>query len=39
MKSGNNSTNNTVLARVENCTNDVLVGGALCFHVSIIVIL
>ncbi|XP_028161217.1 signal-induced proliferation-associated 1-like protein 1 isoform X2 [Ostrinia furnacalis] len=35
MKSGNNSNNNTVLPRVENCTTDVLVGGALCFHVQV----
>ncbi|KAF9418734.1 hypothetical protein HW555_004562 [Spodoptera exigua] len=34
MKSGSNSTNNTLITRVENCTNDVLVGGALCFHVN-----
>ncbi|XP_037298092.1 signal-induced proliferation-associated 1-like protein 2 isoform X2 [Manduca sexta] len=35
MKSGNNSNNNAVLPRVNNCTNDVLVGGALCFHVQV----
>ncbi|KAM3964092.1 LOW QUALITY PROTEIN: signal-induced proliferation-associated 1-like protein 1 [Aphomia sociella] len=36
MKSGSNSSNNTVLPRIENCTNDVLVGGALCFHVQVL---
>lgn len=35
MKSGSNSTNNTLITRVDNCTNDVLVGGALCFHVQV----
>ncbi|CAG4986744.1 unnamed protein product [Parnassius apollo] len=35
MKSGNNSNSNTVISRVDNCTNDVLVGGALCFHVQV----
>lgn len=35
MKSGNNSANNTVITRTDNCTNDVLVGGALCFHVQV----
>lgn len=36
MKSGNNSANNTLIPRIDNCTNDVLVGGALCFHVSLL---
>ncbi|CAH2991250.1 unnamed protein product [Chilo suppressalis] len=35
MKSGSNSNNSTVLPRLENCTNDVLVGGALCFQVQV----
>ncbi|XP_045447446.1 signal-induced proliferation-associated 1-like protein 2 [Melitaea cinxia] len=35
MKSGNNSSNNAIVPRVEDCTNDVLVGGALCFHVQV----
>ncbi|CAB3223440.1 unnamed protein product [Arctia plantaginis] len=35
MKSGNNSANNTLIPRIDNCTNDVLVGGALCFHVQV----
>ncbi|KAL4703790.1 hypothetical protein ACJJTC_011590 [Scirpophaga incertulas] len=35
MKSGSNSNNNTILPRLDNCTNDVLVGGALCFHVQV----
>ncbi|XP_028042144.1 signal-induced proliferation-associated 1-like protein 2 isoform X1 [Bombyx mandarina] len=35
MKSGSNSANSTMVARVDNCTNDVLVGGALCFHVHV----
>ncbi|XP_068632547.1 signal-induced proliferation-associated 1-like protein 3 [Battus philenor] len=35
MKSGNNSNSNTVIPRLENCTNEVLVGGALCFHVQV----
>ncbi|XP_075974262.1 signal-induced proliferation-associated 1-like protein 1 [Anticarsia gemmatalis] len=35
MKSGSNSTNNTLITRIDNCTNDVLVGGALCFHVQV----
>ncbi|CAH1646630.1 unnamed protein product [Spodoptera littoralis] len=35
MKSGSTSTNNTLITRVDNCTNDVLVGGALCFHVQV----
>ncbi|XP_052756013.1 signal-induced proliferation-associated 1-like protein 3 isoform X2 [Galleria mellonella] len=36
MKSGNNSSSNTILPRIDNCTNDVLVGGALCFHVQVL---
>ncbi|XP_046962369.1 signal-induced proliferation-associated 1-like protein 2 [Vanessa cardui] len=35
MKSGNNSSNNAIVPRVDDCTNDVLVGGALCFHVQV----
>ncbi|PZC78124.1 hypothetical protein B5X24_HaOG202575 [Helicoverpa armigera] len=35
MKSGSNSANSTLITRVDNCTNDVLVGGALCFHVQV----
>ncbi|KAJ0175515.1 hypothetical protein K1T71_008674 [Dendrolimus kikuchii] len=35
MKSGSNSSNNTVVARVDNCSSDVLVGGALCFQVQV----
>ncbi|XP_045534486.1 signal-induced proliferation-associated 1-like protein 3 [Papilio machaon] len=35
MKSGNNSNSSTVIPRLDNCTNDVLVRGALCFHVQV----
>ncbi|XP_045494971.1 signal-induced proliferation-associated 1-like protein 1 [Colias croceus] len=36
MKSSNNSSsNNALIQKLEDCTNDVLVGGALCFHVQV----
>ncbi|XP_053612262.1 signal-induced proliferation-associated 1-like protein 1 [Plodia interpunctella] len=35
LKSTSNSGNSSVLPRVDNCHNDVLVGGALCFHVHV----
>ncbi|CAH0714429.1 unnamed protein product, partial [Brenthis ino] len=36
MKSGSNSNNNNnIVPRLEDCTNDVLVGGALCYHVQV----
>ncbi|XP_045768166.1 signal-induced proliferation-associated 1-like protein 2 isoform X2 [Maniola jurtina] len=35
MKSGNNSNNNTIFPRVEDCANDVLVRGALCYHIQV----
>ncbi|XP_060803682.1 signal-induced proliferation-associated 1-like protein 2 [Amyelois transitella] len=35
LKSNSNSSNTAVLPRMDNCTNDVLVGGALCFHVHV----
>lgn len=34
MKGGGNSNNNTIIPRVDDCANDVLVRGALCYHVS-----
>ncbi|XP_045488603.1 signal-induced proliferation-associated 1-like protein 2 [Pieris rapae] len=35
MKSNNSSSNSTVIPKTDDCTNDVLVGGALCFHVQV----
>ncbi|XP_049867769.1 signal-induced proliferation-associated 1-like protein 3 [Pectinophora gossypiella] len=35
MKSSSNTSNNAVLPRIDSCANDVLVGGALCFHVQV----
>ncbi|XP_023944675.2 signal-induced proliferation-associated 1-like protein 2 [Bicyclus anynana] len=35
MKSGNNSNNNAIIPRIEDCNNDVLVRGALCYHVQV----
>ncbi|CAK1540548.1 unnamed protein product [Leptosia nina] len=36
MKSSNYSSNsNAIMQKVDDCTNDVLVGGALCFHVHV----
>ncbi|XP_032515354.2 signal-induced proliferation-associated 1-like protein 2 [Danaus plexippus] len=35
MKGGGNSNNNTIIPRVDDCANDVLVRGALCYHVQV----